>query len=235
MFPLFDVRYVLVLPRSDPYALVLFFSHCLHKVVFDSHRKEELIIVDIGRSTSLAIAFNLWKELMRSVKEIYIMSGVFLQPGNVTPLAEANTYGDPVSTQFVINHSKKLTMIPLNVTNSAILLPNEVDYITAHTNTPYKSLIKPIYNYYYSAYKKLNPSIKGAPIHDLVAMSALVNPEYFKYMYREVNVDIKSVRGQTIADFRPGAKTAGVRIGIKLNEKDFIKDFIDIMIGRGTN
>lgn len=194
----------------------------------------ELIIVDIGRSTSLAIAFNLWKEVMKNVKEVYIMSGVFLQPGNVTPLAEANAYGDSVSTQFVINHSEKLTMIPLNVTNSAILLPNEVDYIVAHTNNPYKSLIRPIYQYYYSAYKKLNPSIKGAPIHDLVAMSAIVNPEYFTYMYGEVEVDITSFRGQTIADFCLGEKTTGVRIGMKLNEKAFIKDFIDIMIGRGT-
>jgi len=60
---------------------------------------------------------------------------------------------------------------------------------------------------YYSAYKKLNPSIKGASIHDLVVMSALVNPEYFKYLYREVEINVKT----------------------------FFKDFIDIMVGRGTN
>jgi inosine-uridine nucleoside N-ribohydrolase len=45
---------------------------------------------------------------------------------------------------------------------------------------------------YYSAYKKLNPSIKGASIHDLVVMSALVNPEYFKYLYREVEINVKT-------------------------------------------
>ncbi len=119
--------------------------------------KEELTIVDVGRSTSLAIALNLWKETMQSIKEIYIMSGVFLQPGNVSPVAEANAYGDPVSTRFVINQSKNLTIIPLNVTNSAILLQNEVDYIAEHTTTPFKSLIKPIYNYYFKCLQKIKP------------------------------------------------------------------------------
>ena len=193
--------------------------------------KGEVTIVDVGRSTSLAIALNLWKEIMQSVKEVYIMSGVFLQPGNVTAVAEANAYGDPVSTQFVINQSKSLTMIPLNVTSSAILLPNEVDYIVQKTNIPFKSLIKPIYDYYYGAYKKINTNIKGAPLHDVVAMSAIVNPEYFQYIYRKVEVDVKSFRGQTVADFRPGAKATGVRIGLKLNQKQFIHNFIETMIG----
>ncbi|MBG9503707.1 nucleoside hydrolase [Bacillus thuringiensis] len=194
--------------------------------------KGELTIIDVGRSTSLAMVLNIWKEMMQSVKEVYIMSGVFLQPGNVTSVAEANAYGDPVSTQFVINQSKNLTMIPLNVTNSAVLLPNEVDYIVEHTNSPFKSLIKPIYDYYYSAYKKLNKSIKGAPLHDVVAMSAIANPNFLQYKYRKVEVDLNSFRGQTVADFRPGSKAEGVRIGLKLNHKDFIKDFIDIMVGQ---
>jgi len=146
------------------------------------------------------------------------MSGVFLQPGNVTAVAEANAYGDPVSTQFVINQSKRLTMIPLNVTSSAILLQNAVDYIVQQTNIPFKLLIKPIYNYYYSAYNKLNPNINRAPLHDVVTMSALVNPEYFQYMYRKVEVNVKSFRGQTVADFRPGAEATGIRIGLKLNQ-----------------
>ncbi|MED1407473.1 nucleoside hydrolase [Bacillus mycoides] len=194
--------------------------------------KGELTIIDVGRSTSLAIALNIWEEMMQNIKEVYIMSGVFLQPGNVTAVAEANAYGDPVSMQFVVNHAKNLTIIPLNITNAAILLPNDVKYIVEHTSIPFKPLIKPIYDYYYSAYKNLNPSIKGAPLHGVVAMSALVNPEFFQYMYREVEVDLKSCRGQTIADFSSGAKTTGSRIGLKLNQQGFIKSFVDTMISK---
>ena len=38
---------------------------------------KDLTIVDVGRSTSLAIAFNLWNDLMLNVKGIYFMGGVF--------------------------------------------------------------------------------------------------------------------------------------------------------------
>ncbi|MFX3625465.1 MAG: nucleoside hydrolase [Ectobacillus sp.] len=193
----------------------------------------ELTIVDVGRSTSLAIAFNLWKNMMTYVKEIYIMGGVFLQPGNVTPVAEANMYGDPIAAKIVVRQAKNLTMIPLNVTHKAILHPNVVDYIASHTTIPFKALIKPIYEYYYAAYKKLNPSIQGTPLHDVVAMSALVNPSFLKYTYREVHVDTShESKGETVADFRPGAKSSGVRIALDLNEEAFIQDFVQIMTAR---
>ncbi len=38
---------------------------------------KDLTIVDVGRSTSLAIAFNLWNDLMLNVKGIYFMGGIF--------------------------------------------------------------------------------------------------------------------------------------------------------------
>lgn len=60
---------------------------------------------------------------MQSIKEIYIMSGVFLQPGNVSPVAEANAYGDPVTTQFVINQSKKF--------NNYSFKRNKFSYLTS--------------------------------------------------------------------------------------------------------
>ena len=39
--------------------------------------KGELIIVDAGRSTTLATAFILEKPMMKYVKEYYIMGGAF--------------------------------------------------------------------------------------------------------------------------------------------------------------
>lgn len=66
-------------------------------------------------------------------------------------------------------------------------------------------------------------------------MSAIVNLDFLQYMYRKVEIDLESLRGQTVADFRPGAKAEGARIGLKLNRKQFIKNFMEIMIDRGTN
>ena len=46
--------------------------------------KDEVIIVSLGRLTSLAILFIVCKQLMKQIKSYYIMGGAFLHPGNVT-------------------------------------------------------------------------------------------------------------------------------------------------------
>jgi len=64
--------------------------------------KEDIIIFNAGRLTSLATMFILYGDLMKQVRSYYIMGGAFLYPGNVTPVSEANFYGDPVASQSSI-------------------------------------------------------------------------------------------------------------------------------------
>lgn len=66
-------------------------------------------------------------------------------------------------------------------------------------------------------------------------MSAIVNPDSLQYMYSKVEINLEFLRGQTVADFRPGAKAEGARIGLTLNRKQFINNFMEFIIDRGTN
>ncbi len=196
--------------------------------------KKEVIIVDAGRSTSLATAFILGKDVMQNVKEYYCMGGAFLIPGNVTPVAEANFHGDPLASNLVMQHAKNVTLIPLNVTSESLITPETVKYIKKHSKTGFSNLIEPIFEYYYKAYKKINPKISGSPIHDVVTMMAVVNPSMIEYVYRKVDVDLEgSAMGESIADFRPQPDAKAlkdwVRIGWKLNYKKFVENFVRIM------
>lgn len=196
--------------------------------------KKEILIVDTGRSTSLATAFVLGRDIMKHVKEYYCMGGAFLIPGNVTPVAEANFHGDALAANLVMQYAKNVTLIPLNVTNEALIPPSTVKYITKHSQTPFHTLIEPIFSYYYKAYKKMNPKITGSPIHDVVTMMAVVNPSMIEYVYRKVEVDLEgSAKGESIADFRlqPDAKALRdwVRIGWSLHYKKFLDNFVRIM------
>lgn len=85
--------------------------------------KDDLIIVNIGRLTSLATMFILYRDLMTKVKEFYIMGGAFWIPGNVTTVAEANFHGDPVAVNIVLTYANNITIIPLNATQKAIVTP----------------------------------------------------------------------------------------------------------------
>jgi purine nucleosidase len=64
--------------------------------------KGGLTIYCAGRLTSLAAVLILYPETIKFIKDIYIMGGAFTVPGNVTPPAEANFYGDPYAVNIVL-------------------------------------------------------------------------------------------------------------------------------------
>lgn len=196
--------------------------------------KGELIIVDAGRPTSLATAFILGSNIMKYVKEYYIMGGAFLVPGNVTPVAEANFHGDAIAANLIMERAQNVTLLPLNVTSEALITSETVKYIAKHANTGFSKLIEPIFEYYYKAYKKINPKLTGSPIHDVVTMMAVVNPSFVDYVYRRVEVAVEGItKGESIADFRSNPDASAmknwVRIGWKLRYKEFLQDFVETM------
>ncbi len=197
---------------------------------------EELIIVDVGRSTSLAISFNLaGEETMNTVKGFYLMGGGFLTPGNVTAGAEANFYGDPIAAGIVMEKAKQGVLYPLNVTNEAIITPEMIDEITTGQNNPFQELVKEIFDYYFEAYQKLVPGIEGSPLHDVMTLFAVTTPQAFKYVEKVVTVglDEGNLRGVSIADFRPKPDEEGnkITIALEVDYQSFTDDFVKVMSG----
>src|SRR5699024_635679 len=110
---------------------------------------DELIIVNIGRLTSLATMFILYQNLMNKVKAYYLMGGAFWVPGNATAVSEANFYADPNAANIVLTYANNVTIIPLNVTEQAIVTPEMVNYIDERGQV---ELVKPLLDYYYDFY-----------------------------------------------------------------------------------
>ncbi|WP_442600194.1 nucleoside hydrolase [Neobacillus sp. D3-1R] len=196
--------------------------------------QKDLIIVDTGRSTSLATAFILFNEEIKKVGAFYVMGGAFFVPGNVTALAEANFYGDPTSSNYVLKFAHNLTITPLNVTQYAILTSDMVNYLTQEANTPFEFLIAPIFEFYYHAYQKLVPGIQGAPIHDLVTLMVVDDPSIVEYIYYDAKVIDGTVEGKGLSyiDLRPGSQTGKTRIAVKLDYPKFVKNFFNVMLQR---
>lgn len=219
-------------PNTLPTAELLNFNE-IFKII--ETYENELFIVDVGRSTSLAIAFLLGGKLMNKVKGIYVMGGAFFVPGNVTAEAEANFYGDPIAANLICEHAQNLAIHPLNVTIQAILTSDMVDQIVLHgTQNPYRNLIRPIFDFYYEFYKKSNPGIKGTPLHDVVALCAIVNPSIVQYARRRVNIEMFGIlKGVSVADFRANPEKEPPetldRIALRLDYETFISDFIQVM------
>lgn len=196
----------------------------------------DITIVNVGRCTSLALAWYLSPDVMKLVKETYIMGGAFLEPGNVTEVAEANFYGDPLAADFVCQHAPALTIIPLNVTRDALLTPALTDFIDSRAETPLQQIIKPILDFYYDAYQELEPGIEGTPQHDLAAVMASLNiPGMFSYVKKRVKVEDEEgyAEGLSIADFRPGVPECSgagcARVASSLDIELFTANMLDIL------
>lgn len=211
-----------------------------YSAVFDliNKYKNELTLVDVGRSTSLAISFILkGAKEVNLVKGIYIMGGAIFYPGNVTPVAEANFYGDPIASDLVLEKGRNVTVIPLNVTNHALVTPQIVNLIASHQYNPYSGLIKPIIDYYIDAYKKLVPGLNAAPMHDVITLFALTSPGSFQFFSRRLRVESLGLsRGRTVADFRANPKEEPKetldRIAMAFDYNAFIQDFISVMTAK---
>jgi purine nucleosidase len=191
-----------------------------------------LTIVDVGRNTSLATALILSDDLSEKVKEFYIMGGAFLVPGNVTPYAEANFYGDPGASSLVFNNLKNITVVPLNVSNKSIVTKQHVTLIQETTKNPFIDLLDEIMDYYINAYEKLVPGLNGAPLHDVVTLSLLANPDMGRFIYRDVQIqEIGKTKGVSIADLRVNSesKNKNTRIYLELDYPLFLEDFIKVM------
>ncbi|MDP4169689.1 MAG: nucleoside hydrolase [Bacillota bacterium] len=195
-----------------------------------------LIIVGVGRLTDLALPFIIYgKDALKDVTAFYLMGGAFLVPGNVTSEAEANFYADPIAAYTVVEKAKNIFLHPLNITNKAIITPEVMDYLAENSPSPFKPLIKPAFDYYFAAYQKLVPGIKGAPIHDVVPLIALTNPNLVKYIPRRVRVEqFGNARGKSSADFRPKPDAEPVdsldNIGMEADIQKFVINFMEIFL-----
>ncbi|NMH70002.1 nucleoside hydrolase [Bacillus sp. RO3] len=196
---------------------------------------DNLVIVNIGRMTSLANMFILYQSLMNKVKKIYIMGGAFWVPGNVTAVSEANFHSDPIAAKIVLTYANNLSIIPLNVTDHALVTPDMVDYIDYKGKS---KLVKPLLDYYYGFYKKRNPLIKGSPVHDAITLMAPVYEDMFMFHQLPVHIVTASTgihRGQSIADIRPyiefeeSAKKH--RIAFSFDYELFFQRFMSVMTG----
>ncbi|WP_417900128.1 nucleoside hydrolase [Bacillus haimaensis] len=197
----------------------------------------ELTIVCVGRLTSLATSFILYPETVAKVKEIFIMGGAFNFPGNVTPVAEANIYGDPYAANIVFNFAENLTIFPLNVTQQAILtyeMVNYIDQVNKEANNTLGQIIKPMMDYYWQFYKSQIPTIPGAPIHDVVTLWGVFNEQHIKYVKKPVSVVTAAGNafGQTVGDFRDFVQLSDKpvhRIAIAIDYSKFISRVVEVL------
>ncbi len=161
-------------------------------------------LVPTGPLTNLALAFRAAPDLAAFLAGISWMGGSTTH-GNVTACAEFNAWVDPEAAdeviQYVSAHSVRIIMAGLNVTHEITL--NEAD-AQAWRGTPRGDVFAALLDSYLVQYRQ-QYTLKGAAVHDCLAVIAVTHPELVTCVSRHVSVDRSDGpnRGRTSIDDRP--------------------------------
>lgn len=187
----------------------------------------EVTIICIGPQTNLAKAIIDNPDLPKLIKEVIIMGGTYLSPGNKTSVAEFNICLDPEAAEIVFENEIKKTVIPLDVCYQTPLFMEDFNKISGELSTTVLSLAGP----YIKALSKFEGQ-DGAIVYDALAVYYLLNPQAFKTEDYEVHIETsgKYSRGQMIVDRRAwGEKKPNVTMVISLDRSQFVTDFLKIL------
>jgi inosine-uridine nucleoside N-ribohydrolase len=162
----------------------------------------EITLVAVGPLGNLATALKLAPELPTLLREVILMGGTVLEPGNVSPVAEANIWNDPHAADRVFTAGWKLTMVGLDVTHQVILPVTLFTQIAKHHQHIATDTLLHAVKFYANFYSDLYPhvaKIHGCFGHDVLAFIYLTNPELFTVESGRVRVAVDGLaQGQTI-------------------------------------
>ena len=162
--------------------------------------REPVTIVSTGPQTNVAALLLSHPELKEKIGRISIMGGG-ISHGNWTPAAEFNILLDPEAAQTVFDSGIPVYMAGLDVTEKALVKPEDTARIRAVGNQV-AQVVADWLEFFYQFHRSLG--YPGAPLHDPCAVAVLLHPEIFTI--QELNVQVETggeyCKGATIGDTR---------------------------------
>ena len=188
--------------------------------------EEKAVIIATGPLTNVAELLLSHPELKDRIAAISLMGGG-IKYGNWTPAAEFNILSDPEAADVVFTSGIHILMSGLDVTEKALVRPEDVEAIKA-LNNPVSELVWRWLEFFYRFH--LSIGYEGAPLHDLCAVMALIHPEIFTMqdMYVEIDTAGRYTEGETIGDiYNITGNPANATCVMDVDRKRFVSLMID--------
>ncbi|MEM7357993.1 MAG: nucleoside hydrolase [Pseudomonadota bacterium] len=143
----------------------------------------EISLVAIGPLTNIALALRLDPMLPEKIRELVIMGGTVSEPGNVTPLAEANFINDPHAADELLACDWPTTVIGLDVTLKTLLTDKDLETLDAQAGETGKFLSASgqyYLDFYSSRFARGGEHQRACAMHDASAVIYVVAPDAFQ-------------------------------------------------------
>ena len=141
--------------------------------------------------------------------------------GNTTPAAEFNIYVDPEAASEVFESGLPITMSGLDVTHLADVGPEERKLLRATGRVG--GVVAGFLDYFAANYENTF-GFDDPPLHDPVAVAAMLEPGLLKTRPMRVDVECTSdlTRGETVCDFHGvTGKRPNADVGVELDREAF--------------
>lgn len=165
----------------------------IHDILLESN--EKTTIVALGPLTNIALFIKCYPELLNRIDLISVMGGG-LDHGNITDFAEFNIFVDPEAAQIVFSSGIKICMSGLDVTEKAIIYPNEYEHLRNEGKAG--RFFCELMDFYGSHAEVFGTT--GCMMHDPCAVAWLIDPKLFDGFSCGIKIELSGEkRGQTIS------------------------------------
>lgn len=160
--------------------------------------EEPVCLVPTGPLTNVAALLLSHPELKEKIRCISLMGGG-IDFGNWTCAAEFNILVDPEAADIVFRSGVPIYMAGLDVTEKALIFPEDFNRIRAVGNEV-ALIVAEWLEFFYGFHRSIG--YPGAPVHDPVAVVALIRPDLLQMrdLYVQIETQGEYCRGATIAD-----------------------------------
>lgn len=193
----------------------------------------DIVLCPVGPLSNIAMAMQKQPRMIDAIPEIVIMGGAH-HMGNLTHSAEFNFLLDPEAARVVVNCGRPIRMVPLDATHRALLSTDDAQRLR-DLGTPAGEAAARFVLQRIAGYEATQPILDRAgvaPIHDALAVCAIIDPTILttEFIPVDVEVDAELSVGRTVCDFRSRPdKPANVHFATDADEPKFVRMLLDIL------
>jgi inosine-uridine nucleoside N-ribohydrolase len=193
----------------------------------------DIVLCPVGPLTNIAMAIQKEPRMLEAIPEIVIMGGAH-QMGNRTHSAEFNFFIDPEAARVVVNCGRPIRMVSLDATHRAMLSIEDAQRLR-DLGTPAGEAAARFVLQRIAGYEATQPILDRpgcAPIHDALAVCAIIDPTILTTEFIPVDVEVHAELsvGRTVCDFRTRpSKSANIHFAVDANEQKFVSMLLDIL------
>ena len=181
-----------------------------------------VVLVPTGPLTNVALL------LARGVRpDAIVWMGGAIAEGNITPAAEFNAFVDPEAAAAVFASGVPLTMIGLDVTHRALFTREHADRL--RTAGRVGRVVAELSDFF-QLFHERRYGMKGSPVHDAMAVAAVIDPTLVGTLPCYVGVETASqlCDGRTVVDrWHVTGEPSNADVGIDVDAERFLELLVD--------